>query len=95
MSPFVAIHSPVPAVTRLPRESAATRALGHVFGWLERARSRRQLAELDDRMLADIGIDRATAHAESERPFWLDSRARETESRTLLDDRRSAIRFVR
>ena len=95
MSPFVAIHSPIPAVGRRQRPAAATRALTRVFAWMERARSRRQLAELDDRMLADIGIDRATAHVESERPFWLDSRTHETESRTLLDDRRSAIRFVR
>ena len=95
MSPFVAIHSPVPAVSRRRRPSVATRALSAVFGWMERARSRRQLAELDDRMLADIGVDRAAAHAEADRPFWLDSRDRETEARTLLTDRRSAIRFVR
>ena len=95
MSPFVAIHSPIPAIARRQRPSVATRALTRVFGWMERAHSRRQLAELDDRMLADIGIDRATAQVEAERPFWLDSRARETESRTLLNDTRSAIRFVR
>src|SRR5262245_40567749 len=95
MSPFVAIHSAVPAVARRRRLSAATRTLTAVFAWTERARSRRQLPELDDRMLADIGLDRASAHEEAERPFWLDSRSRETESRTLLTDKRSAIRFVR
>ena len=38
--------------------------------WQEQAQSRRLLATLDDRMLADIGIDRATAAKESSSPFW-------------------------
>jgi uncharacterized protein YjiS (DUF1127 family) len=38
--------------------------------WRERARSRRLLAAFDDRMLADIGVERATALHESEKPFW-------------------------
>ena len=33
-------------------------------------KSRRQLAELDDRLLRDIGIDRAKARYEAERGFW-------------------------
>jgi uncharacterized protein YjiS (DUF1127 family) len=37
---------------------------------LELHRSRRQLAELDDRLLRDIGIDRARAHFEADRGFW-------------------------
>ena len=37
--------------------------------WLSN-RERRQLAELDDRLLRDIGLDPAAAAAESERPFW-------------------------
>jgi len=36
----------------------------------ELARSRRQLAELDERLLRDIGLDRATARFEASRPFW-------------------------
>lgn len=31
---------------------------------------RRALARLDDRALADIGLDRATALTESRRPLW-------------------------
>jgi uncharacterized protein YjiS (DUF1127 family) len=69
MSPIVAIHSPIPAVRRAPRASLAARALARLFAWVERARSRRQLAALDDRMLADIGLDRATARGEAELPF--------------------------
>ena len=36
----------------------------------ELARSRHQLAQLDERMLRDIGIDRATARFEATKPFW-------------------------
>ncbi|MBM3646250.1 MAG: DUF1127 domain-containing protein [Alphaproteobacteria bacterium] len=37
---------------------------------VELARSRRQLAELDDRLLRDIGLDRATARREADKGFW-------------------------
>lgn len=33
-------------------------------------RSRRQLAELDDRLLRDIGIDRGRAQFEAGKGFW-------------------------
>ena len=36
----------------------------------ELARSRNQLAQLDERLLRDIGIDRATARYEANKPFW-------------------------
>ena len=39
--------------------------------WAERARQRRELARLDDRMLKDIGLNRATMQAEVAKPFWL------------------------
>jgi uncharacterized protein YjiS (DUF1127 family) len=35
-----------------------------------RWRTRRTLAELDDRMLHDIGASRAEAQAESAKSFW-------------------------
>lgn len=38
----------------------------------ERARERRSLVSLDDRMLKDIGIGRAEAWAEADKPFWRD-----------------------
>jgi uncharacterized protein YjiS (DUF1127 family) len=41
-----------------------------LIGAIERARSRRILRLLDDRMLRDIGIDRGTAQYESDKPFW-------------------------
>ena len=36
----------------------------------ELRRSRRQLAQLDDRLLRDIGIDRAKARLEADKGFW-------------------------
>lgn len=36
----------------------------------ELARSRNQLAQLDERLLRDIGIDRASARFEADKPFW-------------------------
>lgn len=36
----------------------------------ELARSRRQLSLLDERLLRDIGIDRATARFEANKGYW-------------------------
>lgn len=52
------------------------RALGRL--WLRRARTRRALAELDERLLRDVGLDPMTARAEASLPFW---RASTTERR--------------
>jgi uncharacterized protein YjiS (DUF1127 family) len=41
-----------------------------VLGWIDRARSRRSLALMDDRMLRDIGVDRGTVAQEMQKPFW-------------------------
>lgn len=46
--------------------------VGHVRTWSLRAQERRALGELDDRMLRDIGVDRASAHYEATKPFWQD-----------------------
>lgn len=40
--------------------------------WWERSAQRRELAQLDDRMLRDIGISRADAYGESRKWFWQD-----------------------
>jgi uncharacterized protein YjiS (DUF1127 family) len=39
--------------------------------WIERGRSRGVLATLDDHQLRDIGVSRADALHESEKPFWM------------------------
>jgi uncharacterized protein YjiS (DUF1127 family) len=36
----------------------------------ELKRSRRHLAELDERLLRDIGLDRAVARYEADRSYW-------------------------
>lgn len=41
-----------------------------VLNLLALARQRRRLAGLDDRALEDIGVTRAQANAEANRPFW-------------------------
>jgi uncharacterized protein YjiS (DUF1127 family) len=52
-------------ITRLPAALRTRLAL-----WHDRARSRRVLAQLDARGLADIGIDRGQAAWEAAKPFW-------------------------
>ena len=41
-----------------------------VLAWLDRARQRRQLQQLGDHMLKDIGLSRADVEAEVCKPFW-------------------------
>ncbi|MBE7375318.1 DUF1127 domain-containing protein [Pseudomonas lopnurensis] len=38
--------------------------------WRQNARTRCQLARLDDRQLADIGISHSEREAELSKPFW-------------------------
>jgi uncharacterized protein YjiS (DUF1127 family) len=38
--------------------------------WIERSRQRHALAELDGRLLKDIGVTRAQAAREIAKPFW-------------------------
>lgn len=47
-----------------------TRAGQVLVAWRARAGQRRRLAELDDRMLRDIGLTRADVRMELEKPFW-------------------------
>ena len=38
--------------------------------WIERARSRRQLAAMSTRSLRDMGLSRAIVEGEVHKPFW-------------------------
>lgn len=58
-------HSPAIDSSALPLRMLAT-----VLQWQRRAVSRRQLARLDARLLADAGISEAQRHAELSKPFW-------------------------
>ena len=50
------------------------RAWRQLRRWWQLAEQRRQLAALSDAALKDIGLSRADAWQESERPFWDESR---------------------
>jgi uncharacterized protein YjiS (DUF1127 family) len=39
--------------------------------WLRRVRERRELAELSDAQLRDVGLSRHTVKREVEKPFWM------------------------
>jgi uncharacterized protein YjiS (DUF1127 family) len=67
MSPSTPSRKPA-----LPAFSAAAmvRLADAVVLMLAKQRSRFALSQLDDRMLRDIGLDRATAAHEAEQPIW-------------------------
>jgi uncharacterized protein YjiS (DUF1127 family) len=50
--------------------AALQRAICAVGSWRQRACSRRQLLELDDHMLKDIGLTRSERFLEASKPFW-------------------------
>ncbi|WP_298185398.1 DUF1127 domain-containing protein [uncultured Pseudomonas sp.] len=58
-------HSQTTVTSALP-----LRMLSSVLLWQRRAVSRRQLARLDARLLADAGISEAQRQAELSKPFW-------------------------
>lgn len=50
---------------------ASLRTVGDVVvKWHARSVQRRHLMELDDRLLADMGMDRVDARNEGDKPFW-------------------------
>ncbi len=67
-------QQPARALAAPSWQRRAARALMLAFErlwlWHERTRSRRMLLSMDDRMLQDIGVDRAAAEYEGTRPFW-------------------------
>lgn len=58
-------HSSTNTTSALPLRLLAT-----LLTWQRRLVSRRQLARLDARLLADAGISEAQRHAELSKPFW-------------------------
>jgi uncharacterized protein YjiS (DUF1127 family) len=62
---FAALAS---AATSFARGTAAGASV--VLRWLERAEQRRRLAEMNDHMLRDIGLDRSRVWHETTKPFW-------------------------
>ena len=53
------------------RIGAKVRVLVHqIVDWIDRCRQRGALAELDQRLLDDIGVSREAAAREAAKPFW-------------------------
>ena len=55
-----------------PRRFSLLRFVGLFAFWCDRSAQRLHLAQLDDRMLRDIGVSRADAYGESQKWFWQD-----------------------
>ncbi len=49
---------------------AAVRAVRTLLTWQERDQQRHALAQLDARMLKDVGLSRAEVELELRKPFW-------------------------
>lgn len=58
-------HSRVASLTAF-----AVRLLARLQLWRQNSRTRRQLAQLDARQLADTGITQAERDSELDKPFW-------------------------
>lgn len=64
-------HSQVNAAHRRPaNDNFLLLALDQFQVWRERVRTRRHLAAMSDYQLKDIGVTRADAYSEIEKPFW-------------------------
>lgn len=57
-------------ITALPTPSRLNATLCLIGTWISRARERRDLTELDDHLLRDVGIDPENARREANKPFW-------------------------
>jgi uncharacterized protein YjiS (DUF1127 family) len=64
--------SPSAAQPTLPQKKTnwALRLVAVIVVWRRNARTRKQLARLDDRQLADAGICPCEREMELEKPFW-------------------------
>ena len=76
MSQSVSIKAPVRAGPIVAAGRAVLSGLaGMITIWLNRHQGRRDLSELDDRLLADVGISREDALREAGKPFWRTEKA--------------------
>jgi uncharacterized protein YjiS (DUF1127 family) len=67
---MVATTHDVLHLSRRPQPSLIARAADRLFHMVERHRQRLALQSLSDQALSDIGISRADAQLEADRPFW-------------------------
>ena len=67
---FASLHTSTLTVRRVQSRGTFNRLFESVVMALNARSQRRKLASLDDAALADIGLSRAQAAAESGRPLW-------------------------
>jgi uncharacterized protein YjiS (DUF1127 family) len=68
------VHSrsvPRGAVRRQSPAGRLTQLVALLRGWIKRVRDRRELAELNDEQLRDVGLNRLMVRREVEKPFWM------------------------
>ena len=77
LSHTASAFSSAPSGLRSPKAVTARRftrarpGRGLLDIWWERAAARRQLAEMEDHILQDIGLSREAARQEARKPFWV------------------------
>jgi uncharacterized protein YjiS (DUF1127 family) len=73
MSQSFSIREPVRAGSHVASGRAVlSRWASILVIWLDRRQGRWDLSQLDDRLLADVGISREDAFWEARKPFWRD-----------------------
>lgn len=71
MSQSVSVREPVRAGSIVAAGRAMLSRWASILAiWLDRRQGRWDLSELDDRLLADVGISREDAFWEARKPFW-------------------------
>lgn len=60
----------LPNIRRPSLRQRLQRLMALLAGWQRNVRTRRQLAALDDRQLADVGISHSERQDELDKPFW-------------------------
>lgn len=68
--PWLAVTDFRREARRRPARNLGTRVLARLREWRRRAKERGELAALDDRTLADLGISRAEAEFLANKPLW-------------------------
>lgn len=62
---YLDTQRPLPVMANIALRTAVV-----LVKWSERRRTRKALAQLDDHMLQDVGLERHVAYAEARRMFW-------------------------
>ena len=66
----IQVHHPISVAARFGVGAGLEAVAGAFVQWRDRARQRKMLARLDDRLLSDIGLSRSEVEREVQKPFW-------------------------